>query len=109
MGHGGSFIYNAFLKENPENIIFHKYISINPTSCNIPIIEERLDNLNFEDNTDFKIYFAQSDTPVEPIYDLFKERNFPFLELLFSKYENDDHSEVVKQAMKEGLEFVYDK
>ena len=105
--HGGNFAYNAFFRENPNNIIFHGYISVDPSKCDSETIKGHLDNMQFSENTNLKIHFSQATSDVEPIYNLIAERDFPWLISDFQDYPNDTHTSVITPAIRKGLRFIY--
>ena len=70
--------------------------------------QEQIDKLDFPVDTNIKIHLSQAEFPAAGILsDLFDEKDFPFLEVDYNHYENEDHNSVVGPSIRRGLKFVY--
>ena len=106
--HGGNFAYNAFLREKRDDIIFHNFISVDPSVCETAVIENHLDNLDFPEHTKFKIHFSKTEFEMgDKIYNAFEERAFDFLELDFKFYPDETHETVPRTSIPRGLKFIF--
>lgn len=108
VGHGGNFVNNVLFREHSDSLIFNNFISIDPTGCSEVVYEEHLNNMNFSDDTNLKLYFADADSPAEDLFDLIEGKNFPWLELEYEEFLNETTFSISTTAFKQGLSFVYD-
>lgn len=105
--HAGKFTNFALFRENPDSIIFHGFISVDPSGCDTSIYEASLNEMNFPEDTNLKIHLSQAELDAETLYNLLVERDFPFLEIDFKNYPNETHDSVVGPSIREGLLFIY--
>ena len=105
--HAGNFAINAFIREAPNNIIFHGYVSVDPSECDNAILEGHIDNMDFPDNANIKFHLSQAQFDVEAVYNLLNEKDFPWLYLDFEDYPNENHISVTRPSIRKGLKFIY--
>jgi predicted alpha/beta superfamily hydrolase len=106
--HGGNFSYNAFFRGNPEDIIFHNFISGDPSSCQMGVYEAHVDNMNFPADTNLKLYISEAEFSVEELYDLLVAKDFPWLEIQLDEFPNETHYSAFQPTIRKGLSFIYD-
>ena len=105
--HSGNFAYNAFFRENPDDIIFHGYIAVDPSECDPTTYEEHLNHMDFPAGTNLKIHLSQAQHDVEELYDLMLAKDFPWLTIDFKDYPDEDHVSVSVPSIRRGLDFIY--
>lgn len=104
----------SLLKGASENLVFHGYLSINPTTTNRYIFENLLDSLNFAPDTEpLRLFLSQvsANQKGEWFYLDLKEQAFPWLNLELYTVEDSStvsfNPVVVEPSIKEGLKFIY--
>lgn len=109
---GGAFIMFSLLNEAPEAAIFHGFIAADPASFVGPtILNEMLDNMVFiAEAKDTKIHFGKSSDGFlgEIYYNMLVAEAYPWLDLDFGFFENEDHQSIPEHSFKQGLQFIYD-
>jgi predicted alpha/beta superfamily hydrolase len=108
VSHAGNFTNNVLFREVQDSIIFHNFISVDPSNCALSYFQERLDSMDLPVDANLKIHISQAEDPAAGILnDLFEEKDFPFLEVDYIFYENEDHYSVADPSIRQGLKFVY--
>lgn len=104
----GNFTYNVLFREVQDSIIFHNFISVDPSNCSLSYFQEHLDSMDLSVEANLKIHISQAEDPTAGILnDLFEEKDFPFLEVDYNFYENEDHYSVANPSIQRGLKFIY--
>jgi len=104
----GNFTFNVLFREVQDSIIFHNFISVDPSICSLSYFQERLDSMDFPDDANLKIHISQAEDPTAgTLNDLFVEKDFPFLEVDYNFYENESHYSVQDPSIRQGLRFIY--
>ncbi|MEZ5039166.1 MAG: alpha/beta hydrolase-fold protein [Saprospiraceae bacterium] len=104
----GNFTNFTLFRENPDNIIFHGFISIDAPGCSTSLYEEQLNQMALPENANLKIHLSLAEnTEVEQLYDLLAAKDFLFLKIDFKKYPQETHDSVVSPSIKRGLQFIY--
>lgn len=104
--HAGRFANAALLREDPTNIIFHNFISVDPSDC--IGFEEQVNELNFPEGSKLKIHLSQAElVGGEKLHGLLLAKDYPFLKLDFKNYPQETHNSVISPSIKRGLQFIY--
>ena len=105
--HGGNFVNNLLFREDPNNILFYGYISVDPSECDFSTWEEGVNKMNLPNDAIVKLHISEARYNLEPLNDLFKAKNFPWLFIDFVKYPDEDHVSVARPSIRKGLKFIY--
>ncbi len=113
---GGRFAVAALFMENPEAVIFHGSIAVDPAICggdSFSGLINELDSLIVSANSaeSFKLFRTRS-IEFEPNgfneYMEAREIDLPWFEFDFMELPNEDHESVVGPSFVAGLKYVYD-
>lgn len=113
---GGSFSTGALFMEDPEALIFQRFIAVDPVfPCESSNFEKVIDNM--EDNisssgvaANFKLFGSRSNE-----YELnwwsglmeTKAQELSWLDFAYEEFLNEDHVSVLEPSFSEGLRFIY--
>ncbi len=91
----GSFTTVAMFMEDPENVMFHGFIAIDPgIGCRADFFDEMHDNFS-KVPENIKFHYSQSnENDIIWLNEFIEGKSYPFLDNDYKVYENEDHESV---------------